>query len=106
MTDNSNQSVVKTVEIDASPEEVWEAIATDEGRERWLESDPDREIVVEDGDGPGQLVWWWWREDEAPRRVELTVVGIPLGGTRVTVIESAPAFPLTLLARSFAYAAA
>ena len=102
---DTEQQVRREVEIDASPDDVWEAIATDEGRERWLEPDPAREIRVEPTEEPGRLVWWWWREDEAPRRVELTIVGVP-AGTRVTVIESAPAFPLTLLAQSLAYALA
>jgi uncharacterized protein YndB with AHSA1/START domain len=101
----ASEEVRREVEIDASPDEVWEAIATEEGRERWLEPDPDREIRVETSDQPERMVWWWWREDEAPRRVELTIVGVP-AGTRVVVVESAPAFPLTLLARSFAYALA
>jgi N-methylhydantoinase B len=35
-------SVRREVEIEASPEEVWEALATEEGRDRWLEEDPER----------------------------------------------------------------
>ncbi len=98
-----SEEVRREVEVEASPDEVWEAIATDEGREGWLEPDPDRQIRVEVSEEPGRLVWWWWREDEAPRRVELTIVGVP-SGTRVIVVESAPTFPLTLLAGSFAHA--
>ena len=33
---------VREIEVEASPEEVWEALSTEEGRERWLE-EPDRE---------------------------------------------------------------
>ena len=42
----------RRIEIAAEPDEVWEALTTDEGRERWLEDDPDREIVVESEDAP------------------------------------------------------
>ena len=104
---DSNQSVVKReIEIDASPEEVWEAVTDPE---RWLGDEvdapdgmePGAEIVVRDGDGerrgrvesadpPGRLVWWWWREDEPATRVEVLVVAAP-AATRVIVVESVPA---------------
>ena len=37
-------TVRREVEIDATPEEVWESLASEDGRERWLEDDPDRRI--------------------------------------------------------------
>src|SRR3954454_6072858 len=85
--DNSNHMVVKgaamsvrrEVEIEASPEEVWEALATEEGRDRWLEDAPEREIHVEVADEPSRLVWWWWRGEEPATRVELLVVAAPAG---------------------------
>ena len=36
----------REIEIEATPEEVWEALATEEGRDRWLD-EPGREIHVE-----------------------------------------------------------
>src|ERR671939_332874 len=72
-------SVRREVEIEASPEEVWDALATEEGRERWLEEDPERELHVEVADEPSRLVWWWWRGDEPATRVELLVVAAPVG---------------------------
>lgn len=92
----------REVEIEATPEEVWEAIATEEGRERWLEDDPGREIVVEPSTVPGRLVWWWWSEEPAdePRRVEVCVVAAPRGA-RVIVTETAPSFPLARLQAGF-----
>jgi len=102
--------VRREVEIDASPEEVWEAIATEQGRERWLEEDPDRELAVEPGSAPGTIVWWW-RSDPAdrPRRVEVRVEAVP-AGARVIVTETAPVrltgiaplFPLARLEAAFA----
>jgi uncharacterized protein YndB with AHSA1/START domain len=98
-------SVRREVEIEAAPEEVWESLATEKGRERWLEDDPEREIHVEVVEEPSRLVWWWGHDDEQPTRVEFLVVAAP-AGTRVIVTESAPSFPLTALAASFALVAA
>ena len=96
--------VTLEVDVDASPEEVWEALATDEGRERWLEQS-EREIRIESVDRPHRLVWWWESPDEPPTRVEFRVVAAP-PGSRVIVTESLPSFPLALLAASFVRVAA
>jgi uncharacterized protein YndB with AHSA1/START domain len=98
-------SVRREVEIEATPEEVWESLITEEGRDRWLEDDPGREIHVELADEPSRLIWWWSNEDEPATRVEFLVVAAP-AGTRVVVTESAPIFPLVLFASSFALVAA
>jgi uncharacterized protein YndB with AHSA1/START domain len=97
-------AVTREVHIEASPEEVWEAIATEEGRERWLQ-EPGREIRVEVVEEPTRLVWWWQGEDEPATRVEFLVVAAP-NGTRVVVTESEPAFPIVMLATSFELVAA
>ena len=90
----------REVEIEATPEEVWDALATEEGRERWLD-EPGREIHVESEDPPHRLVWWWWDGDEPATRVEFLVVAAP-AGARVMVTESAPPVPLARLAASMA----
>lgn len=90
----------REVEIDARPEEVWEAISSDEARERWL--DDDRPVHVETVEEPSRLVWWW-AEEERWTRVEVTLVPL-VSTTRVVVRESAPCFPLTALARAWAVA--
>ncbi len=95
------QQVRREVDIDAAPEQVWDALATEEGREAWLEPDPERELEVEHAEPPERLVWWWWRGDEQPRKVELQVVAVPWG-SRVIVTESEPQFPLPQLCASFA----
>jgi uncharacterized protein YndB with AHSA1/START domain len=94
-------AVTREIEIEATPDDVWESLATDEGRERWLEDDPEREVHVEVSDEPSRLVWWWWHGDEPATRVEFLVVAAP-AGTRVVVTETVPSFPLTALACSFA----
>jgi uncharacterized protein YndB with AHSA1/START domain len=90
------QHVRREVEIAASPAEVWDALATEAGREAWLEPDPERKLEVESEEAPAHLVWWWWTGEEQPRKVELQVIAVPRG-TRVIVTESEPVFPLAQL---------
>jgi uncharacterized protein YndB with AHSA1/START domain len=96
----------KEIEIDASPEDVWEALTTERGREDWLD-EPDREVHIEVVEAPSRLVWWWREDDphEPATRVEFEIAPV-LGGSRVIVTESEPAFPIAMLARSFAPVAA
>jgi uncharacterized protein YndB with AHSA1/START domain len=93
-------AVRREIEIEASPEEVWEALATEEGRDRWL-GEPDRDVHIEVVDFPHRLVWWWASDAQAATRVEFEVVALPTGA-RVIVTESAPGFPLARLCASFA----
>jgi hypothetical protein len=95
----------REIEVEATPEEVWESLTTEEGREGWLESEPSREIHVEVADEPSRLVWWWWQGEEPPTRVEFLVVAAP-AGTRVLVTETVPSFPLAMFAASFSFALA
>ncbi|MCW3018088.1 MAG: hypothetical protein JWN10_396 [Solirubrobacterales bacterium] len=95
-------AVRREIEVDASPEEVWEALATEEGRERWLD-EPERDIHVELLDAPHRVVWWWAGAEEPATRVEFLVVAGTESHppTRVIVTESEPSFPLAMLAASF-----
>ena len=96
-------SVRREIEVEATPEEVWEALVTEEGRERWLD-EPERDIHVEVLDAPHRLVWWWAGADAPATRVEFLVVAGsgPELPTRVVVTESAPSFPLASLSARFA----
>lgn len=102
-----NEEVVvqvrREIEIEAPPEEVWDALATEEGRDAWLEHEPGREVHVEVVEAPSRMVWWWWNGDAPATRVELLVVAVP-AGSRVVVTESVPSFPLVALARACARA--
>jgi uncharacterized protein YndB with AHSA1/START domain len=97
-------TVRREVEIEAAPEEVWESLASEEGRDRWLEEDPDRRIEIEVAEEPERLVWWWRSGDGPPSRVEFQVLAAP-AGTRVIVTETAPSFPLMAFASSWTLAA-
>jgi uncharacterized protein YndB with AHSA1/START domain len=93
----------REVEVEATPEQVWEALVTEQGREDWLQ-EPDREVYVEVVEEPSKLVWWWAGDEQEATRVEFQIVATP-DGARVIVTESEPAFPLTTLAASFALVA-
>ena len=102
-TTTETESVTREITIDAPLEEVWEAVSTEEGRERWLEPDEHRRIVVERTMAPTHISWWWWHEsdNEPARYVDVDVIAVP-DGTRVTVTESQPAMlPIAQLAASF-----
>jgi uncharacterized protein YndB with AHSA1/START domain len=94
----------REVEVEATPEQVWDALVTEQGREDWLQ-EPDRDVYVEVVEAPSRLVWWWAGEGEPATRVEFEIVAAP-AGARVIVTESEPEFPLTTLAASFALVAA
>lgn len=103
-TTTETETVTREITVDAPLEDVWEAVSTDEGRERWLEPDDDRRIVVERTMAPSHISWWWWSESDAEpaRHVDVDVVAIPDGGTRVTVTETQPAMvPMAQLAARF-----
>jgi uncharacterized protein YndB with AHSA1/START domain len=102
-TTTETESVTREITIDAPLEVVWEAVSTEEGRERWLEPEEDRRIVVERTMAPSHISWWWWNEgdDDPARHVDVDVVAVP-DGTRVTVTESRPTMvPMARLAASF-----
>lgn len=96
--EETTPQVTREVDIDAPVEQVWEALATDVGRERWLEDDPDRVLIVEHSDPPRRVAWWWWSDGEPARHVDIRIRTVS-GGSRVTVTETAPAaFPLATMA--------
>ena len=88
------------IDVEASPEEVCEALATEEGRERWLD-EPDRQIHVESAEPPHRLVWWWASEEQPghARRLPI-VVAAPAGDARDGHRERAE-LPAALLAAAF-----
>jgi uncharacterized protein YndB with AHSA1/START domain len=97
-------AVSREIEIDAQPEEVWDALIDEDRRAGWLE-EPEREIWIEEACEPERLVWRWSDGEHPPTRVEIAIE--PAGrGSRVVVIETAPSFPLPALAASFALVAA
>jgi uncharacterized protein YndB with AHSA1/START domain len=90
--------------VEASPEEVWEALTDEDRLEEWLapevELDPFEggEIAVRDGDEERtgtvetleeneRFAFTWSRPGEGESFVEFTIEALP-GGSRVTVVET------------------
>src|SRR4249920_4210960 len=90
--------------VEASPEEVWEALTDEDRLEEWLapdvELDPTEggEIAVRDGEDERagtvetveeneRFAFTWSRPGEGESFVEVTIEGVP-GGSRVTVVET------------------
>ncbi|HEX3292466.1 MAG TPA: SRPBCC domain-containing protein [Solirubrobacterales bacterium] len=97
--------------VEASPEEVWEALTDEDRLEEWLapdvELDPCEggEIAVRDGEDERtgtvetveegeRFAFTWSRPGEGESFVEFTIEAIP-AGTRVTVVET-PVGPTAL----------
>ncbi|HVT00052.1 MAG TPA: SRPBCC domain-containing protein, partial [Solirubrobacterales bacterium] len=100
--------LTRSVELDAAPAEVWDALTEEALLREWLaeeveiEAEPGGEIVCRYADGEERrgevelveeaerLAWSWWREgEEGPSRVELVLDAVA-DRTRLTVIETAP----------------
>jgi uncharacterized protein YndB with AHSA1/START domain len=90
--------------VEASPEEVWEALTDEDRLQEWLapdvELDPTEggEISVRDGDEERagivetveeneRFAFTWSRPGEGESFVEFTIEALP-GGSRVTVVET------------------
>ena len=100
--------VSRSVELDAAPAEVWDALTEEALLTEWLadeveiEAEPGGEIVCRYADGEERrgevelveeaerLAWSWRREGGSqPSRVELVLDAVA-ERTRLTVIETAP----------------
>jgi uncharacterized protein YndB with AHSA1/START domain len=90
--------------VEATPEEVWEALTDEDRLEEWLAPDIDLdpveggEIAVRDGDDERagtvetveeheRFAFTWSRPGEGESFVEFTIEALP-GGSRVTVVET------------------
>lgn len=99
------ERVTRSVELDAAPAEVWDALTEDALLGEWLadevelEAEPGGEIVCRYADGEERrgevelveeaerLAWSWRRDGGAPTRVELVLDAVA-DRTRLTVIET------------------
>jgi uncharacterized protein YndB with AHSA1/START domain len=99
--------LTRSVDLDAAPAEVWDALTEEALLGEWLadeveiEATPGGEIVCRYADGEvrrgevelveeaERLAWNWHRGEDGPSRVELVLDAVA-DGTRLTVIETAP----------------
>ena len=95
--------VEREIELDAPPEEVWEALTEPERLEEWFANDVEfdaerggtfrwddgevRHAVVEESEPERRLALRWWGGGEESE-VTFTLVAIPTG-TRLVVTETA-----------------
>lgn len=97
----------RSIELDAAPAEVWDALTEEALLAEWLadeveiEAEPGGEIVCRYADGEERrgevelvekaerLAWSWRREGAGSSRVELVLDAVA-ERTRLTVIETAP----------------
>jgi uncharacterized protein YndB with AHSA1/START domain len=104
LRDESAPWIERDTMVEASPEEVWEALTDEDRLEEWMapdvELDPVEggEIAVRDGDDERsgtvetveegeRFAFTWSRPGEGESFVEFTIEALP-GGSRVTVIET------------------
>jgi len=103
------ERVTRSVELDAAPAEVWDALTEAALLGEWLadevelEAEPGGEIVCRYADGEERrgevelveeaerLAWSWRREGSAPSRVELVLDAVA-ERTRLTIIETPTVF--------------
>jgi uncharacterized protein YndB with AHSA1/START domain len=102
--DEGTPWVERETMVEASPEEVWEALTDEDRLEEWMapdvELDPVEggEIAVRDGDDERagtvetveeheRFAFTWSRPGEGESFVEFTIEALP-GGSRVTVVET------------------
>jgi uncharacterized protein YndB with AHSA1/START domain len=101
------ERVTRSVELDAAPAEVWDALTENVLLGEWLadevelEAQPGGEIVCRYADGEERrgevelveeaerLAWSWRRDGGAPSRVELVLDAVA-DRTRLTIVETAP----------------
>jgi uncharacterized protein YndB with AHSA1/START domain len=109
---HTDEHVERSIVLDAAPEEVWQAITRDDLLQEWLGDevtfDPSeggaiqvsdggdiRHGVVDHVDEPRRMSFRWWREGDDVSAVDLRVIGLPDGRTRLRVIESRDAQMIT-----------
>ncbi|MFP3914220.1 MAG: SRPBCC domain-containing protein [Actinomycetota bacterium] len=91
--------VERSVEIDATPEEIWERITDGELAEEWLGvtiaprpggpvTVPGEDTIgtVEEVDPDRSITWSWRQPDGDPSQVTIAIEPTP-GGSRVTIVE-------------------
>jgi len=108
-SDREPGAVTRSVELDAAPADVWDALTEDALLGEWLadevelEAEPGGAIVCRYADGEERrgevelveeterLTWSWRRAGGAPSRVELVLDAVA-DRTRLTIVETAPVF--------------
>jgi uncharacterized protein YndB with AHSA1/START domain len=105
-------SIARDVELEAGPEDVWDAISNPERLREWLADDVQlsltpggeasfvldgeprsgwvEEVCRPDETGSGRLAFWWQASGEPASRVSIELMPGERGGTRLRIQESRP----------------
>jgi uncharacterized protein YndB with AHSA1/START domain len=94
MTDEQHvdtSQVTRSVDLDAEPTAVWDAVADPERRQAWLDDDDamSRTVRIDHVDEGRSLTWTWWRPDDdaSAAQVHVELTELTDGSTRVAVTE-------------------
>jgi uncharacterized protein YndB with AHSA1/START domain len=103
MQDDQQPSVTRSVDLDAEPTAVWDAVADPEQRRTWLDDDDasSRMLRIDHVDEGRSLTWTWWRPDDeaSASQVHVQLTELTDGTTRLAVTERLLA-PSALQARA------
>jgi uncharacterized protein YndB with AHSA1/START domain len=90
-TATPGDTVTRSVDLQASPEAVWEALADPDHRTSWLDDEDaaQRTLRIDRAEPGRSLTWTWWRPDDeaGASRVHVELTPLTDGTTRVAVTE-------------------
>ena len=81
-------TIERTIDLDATPDEVWSALTDDSTRSGWLDDGEHRLGGVEESVPGERLAFRWWSGPGAGSRVSFTIVELESGRTRLIVQET------------------
>jgi len=110
VTENPQNEAIVSVDIDASPEDVWHALTAEDGLAPWMgegsmmgECQGDdlvladivtgqrRRGVLDEVSPQHRLGYTWWPETAPEQATRVSITLVPcVSGTRVTVVETMP----------------
>jgi uncharacterized protein YndB with AHSA1/START domain len=84
-------AVTRSIDLDAATDVVWEAVADPDQRASWLDDEDatSRVLRIDAVDHGRSLTWTWWEPEDAgsASRVEIELIELATGGTRLVVTE-------------------
>lgn len=81
-------TIERTIDLDATPDEVWSALTDESTRSDWLDDGEHRLGGVEESVPGERLAFRWWSGPGDGSRVEFTIEELDEGRTRLTVHET------------------
>ena len=83
--------VTRSVELEATPDAVWDLLVDEDARRAWLDDEDaaEREVRLDRSEPGRSLTWTWWRPDDpaGASQVEVVLDEGPTGRTHLVVTE-------------------